>query len=67
MLCEPPVIGSLGACLLHVDDYSLWYGSVYFWVHGTTSCAILLPMFLLPALRQEQKETTFLCGGCHIK
>lgn len=23
MLCEPPVIGSLGACLLHVDDYSL--------------------------------------------
>lgn len=67
VLCEPRVIESLGACLLRVDDYSLWYGSVYFWVHCTTSCAVFLPVFLLPDLRQEQKATTFLCGGCHIK
>lgn len=67
LLCEPHVIEGLGACSLHVDDYSLRYGAVYFWVHCTTSCAVLLPVFLLPAQRQEQKEITFLCGGCHIK
>lgn len=67
LLCEPHAVESLGACSLRADDYSLRYGSGYFWVHCTTSCAAFLPVFLLPALRQEQRKTPFVCVGCHIK
>lgn len=54
VFCEQHVINSLGAYSLRVDDYSLWYIAVYFWVHCTTSCAIFLPpLFLLSALIQH--------------
>lgn len=68
VFCEQHVINSLGACSLRVDDYSLWYISVYFWVHCTTSCAIFLPPpFFLAALIGRAEGTTFLYGGCQIK
>lgn len=41
VFCEQHVINSLGACSLYVDDYSLWYIFVYFWVLCITSCAIV--------------------------
>lgn len=67
MFCEQHVINSLGACSLRVDDYSLWYISVYFWVHCTTSCAIFLPPpFLISTLINRAEGTTFLCGGCQL-
>lgn len=49
VFCEQHVINSLGACSLYVDDYSLWYVFVYFWVLCITSCAIFLSLFLIPA------------------
>jgi len=59
VFCEQHVINSLGACSLYVDDYSLWYVFVYFWVLCITSCAIFLSLFLIPALI-EQKGQPFL-------
>lgn len=55
VFCEQHVINSLGACSLCVDDYSLWYISVYFWVHCTTSCAIFLPPPISPD-RQSRRN-----------
>lgn len=46
VFCEQHVINSLGACSLYVDDYSLWYVFVYFWVLCITSCAIFFLSFL---------------------
>lgn len=63
VFCEQHVINSLGACSLRVDDYSLWYISVYFWVHCTTSCAIFLPPLLLISALIEQKEQPFCVVG----
>lgn len=68
VFCEQHVINSLGACSLRVDDYSLWYISVYFWVHCTTSCAIFLPPPFLPsALIDGAEGTTLVCGGFQIQ
>lgn len=67
VFCEQHVINSLGACSLRVDDYSLWYTSVYFWVHCTTSCAIFLPLLSIPTLIDWAEGATFVCGECQIK
>lgn len=56
VFCEQHVINSLGACSLRVDDYSLWYISVYFWVHCTTSCAIFLSPPISPDRRSRRNH-----------
>lgn len=56
VFCEQHVINSLGACSLYVDDYSLWYGFVYFWVLSITSCAIFLSLFWVPALIEQKGQ-----------
>lgn len=56
VFCEQHVINSLGACSLYVDDYSLWYVFVYFWVLCITSCAIFLSLFLIPALIEQKGQ-----------
>lgn len=67
VFCEQHVINSLGACSLRVDDYSLWYVSVYFWVHCTTSCAIFSSSSI-PHISPDRAEgITFFCAGCQIK
>lgn len=56
VFCEQHVINSLGACSLYVDDYSLWYVFVYFWVLCITSCAIFRSLFLIPALIEQKGQ-----------
>lgn len=56
VFCEQHVINSLGACSLYVDDYSLWYVFVYFWVLSITSCAIFLSLFWVPALIEQKGQ-----------
>lgn len=59
MFCEQHVINSLGACSLYVNDYSLWYIFVYFWVYCIASCAIFLSLFLTPTVIDRAEGTTF--------
>lgn len=56
VFCEQHVINSLGACSLYVDDYSLWYVFVYFWVLCITSCAIFSLSFLGTSLDRTEGE-----------